>query len=228
MFGALPHVSVISEAPPIDDVIQAGRLQGVTVEAQTAWLRAIVAALGRARNGETCYVVKLDAWHIHDLPLIRAAFPETPWVFLYRNPVEVLVSQMRQPGNLAPGAMDTRTFRLSADMIPLPREEWTARVLGGFCYSASLYRNDPLGLFLNYRELPGAVLDRLCRHFSIPVTEEDTQRMNKAALLDAKSQGVSFQSDSSRKIAEATQSMQDLAEKFMNPPYLELERSTTH
>jgi hypothetical protein len=229
MFAALSHVSVISEAPPIDEIIQAGRLQGVSAEAQAAWLRTVVGALGRERNGETCYVVKLDAWHIHDLPLIRAAFPETPWVFLYRNPVEVLVSQMRQPGKLAlPGAMDTQTFRLNTDMILLSREEWAARVLGGFCHSAGLYLNDPLGLFLNYRELPGAVLDRLCRHFSIPVTEEDIQRMNEAALLDAKSHGVSFQLDSGRKIAEATQSMRDLAEKFMNPPYLELERSTTH
>jgi hypothetical protein len=52
----------------------------------------MVAALGQARAGETRLFLKLDCWHMRDLPLFRRAFPNTPWVFLYRDPVEVLVS----------------------------------------------------------------------------------------------------------------------------------------
>ena len=49
----------------------------------------------------------MDAWQIHSLPLIRAAFPDTPWVFVYRDPLEVMVSQLARPGTLnIPGALD--------------------------------------------------------------------------------------------------------------------------
>ena len=59
----------------------------------------MVAAFGRRRGGrERHYFIKLDSWHTLALPLFRRAFPSVPWVFLYRDPVEVLVSQMRQRG----------------------------------------------------------------------------------------------------------------------------------
>ena len=65
----------------------------------------MVTALGQRLNAKDGrYFIKLDSWHIHDLPLIRAAFPEAPWIFVRRNLVEVVASQLRSPGMLgAPG-----------------------------------------------------------------------------------------------------------------------------
>lgn len=225
MFAALPRLAVISEAPAIDDVIQAGRVHlQVDVKEQAAWLRSIVAALGRRRGNETAYIVKLDSWHIHDLPLIRAAFPETPWVFLFRDPVEVLVSQMRSPGRFAlPGAIDTAVLRLHRDTLRLPAGEWAARVLAGYFEAAILHHGDPGGLFVNYRELPDAVWSRICPHFSLSPDEEELKLMRSAAQVDGKSPRQLFQPDSARKLEEATPLVRGLAERIMEP-FRELQR----
>jgi hypothetical protein len=95
MFAALPDSMVVSEPPPLDDVLQISLLGGA--DTAIAALRAMSAAFGR--RGGRPFVLKLDAWHALALPLFRRAFPDTPWVFLYRDPVEVLVSHMRQRGS---------------------------------------------------------------------------------------------------------------------------------
>ena len=58
----------------------------------------MVSALAQPRRGEQALFVKLDSWHTLALPLFRRAFPSVPWVFLYRDPVEVPVSQLEAAG----------------------------------------------------------------------------------------------------------------------------------
>ena len=83
MLAALPQHLVVSEAAPIDTVLQS---------AQPEWLQWIVGALGQPRNdGQRRMFVKFDAWATRHLSVIRQAFPTVPWIFLYRDPVEVLV-----------------------------------------------------------------------------------------------------------------------------------------
>jgi hypothetical protein len=202
---------VISEAPPIDQAVQTGRED---------WLRAIVAAIG----GSGPFFVKLDSWHIHSLPLIRAAFPQTPWVFLYRDPVEVLVSHLRRSGLQAiPGLMDPQLLGLDADAASLPREEWCARVLAAFCRSALCSRGDDGGLFVDYRELPAAVSGSIARHFGITPDETGAARMREAAAVDAKNPMMPFQSDTAGKQEEA-QPLRDLAARAGLPElYAELQ-----
>src|SRR5437763_1738342 len=156
---------VISEAPPIDQAI-VGKLPE---------LRTIVEAFG----GDKPYVVKLDAWHIHSLALIREAFPETPSMFLFRNPVEVLVSLMRSPGRHAlPGALDPRVLAMAPDDMTMNGPEWSARVLAAICRSAL---RDRSGLFVDYGELPGAVWDVVAPYFGLRLTEDQIARMQDTA-----------------------------------------------
>jgi Aspartyl/Asparaginyl beta-hydroxylase len=183
---------VISEAPPIDDAIESGQVE---------WVRGIVAALG----GGAASFVKLDSWHIHALPLIRAAFPETPWLFLYRDPLEVLVSHRRSPGRQAvPGLMDPLVLGLDAAAVDLPRDEWCARALAAMCRSALAASSDPRGLLVDYRELPGAAYGKIARHFGIAPGETAVGRMREAAAADAKNPALSFAPDSAAKQAEGS------------------------
>ncbi len=100
MLGALPDSIVISEAGPIDAVVDSGQHRpDLSDEERALWLRWMVCAFGQTRRGgERRFVLKLDAWHTLDLQLFRRAFPTVPWIFLYRDPVEVLVSQLRLRG----------------------------------------------------------------------------------------------------------------------------------
>jgi hypothetical protein len=187
MLGTLPAAMVMSEPGPVDDVIQAKlHLPGLDEEEHVSWLRWVVTALGEAHDfGNARYFLKLDSLHVHDLPLVRAAFPETPWVFLQRDAAEVVASQVCSPGMQGlPGAMDPRILRLTFDdVIKLDRQRWCERVIGDFLGAAQALRSDPKGLFVNYTELPDAVWNRICPHFGISPCDEDVQRMR--ALADA-------------------------------------------
>jgi hypothetical protein len=96
-----PRHSVLSEAPPIDQLLALDAADPTLSPARRASrLRGLVHAYARRRRPEEARLfIKFDAWHTLHLPVIRAAFPSTPWVFLHRDPVEVLVSQHRQRGS---------------------------------------------------------------------------------------------------------------------------------
>jgi hypothetical protein len=196
MLGTLPGAAVRSEPEAVDDVIQAGlHLPELTEEEQVRWLRWVVTALGEIHDsGSTRYFIKLDSWHIHDLPLIRAAFPETPWIFLSRDAREVVESHVVCPGiQSLPGAMDPRALRLTFDdVIKLDRQHWRQRVIGDFCAAAQGHRGDPKGLFVDYTELPDAVWNRICPHFGISPCDADVQRMREIAQYDAKNPRLLF------------------------------------
>ena len=96
MLAALPRTIVISEAGPIDSVLRANfRDPSLTDDRRAAWLQWMVSALGQPRTGEEKnFFIKFDCWDTMELGLIEQAFPDVPWIFLYRNPVEVMVSQV--------------------------------------------------------------------------------------------------------------------------------------
>jgi hypothetical protein len=190
MLASLSGTVVVSEAVPIDQVIQARlHISGLPQVELVNWLRWIVTALGRRRNGaETHYFVKLDAWHIHSLPLIRAAFPDTPWLYLFHNREEVIASHVRAPGiHCLPGAMDPRILGLTpADVTGLGREEWCAQVIARIHESAMRFRDDPRGLFVNYDDLPEAVWGPISRHFEITFGEDELEQIRVKARFHAK------------------------------------------
>jgi len=197
MLAALDRAVVISEAAPVDDVLQAKlSLPDLPRLDQVRWLRQVVAALGQRPIGrESLYFLKLDSWHIHQLPLIREAFPGVPWVFVRRNLEEVIASQLRQPGMPgAPGAMDPRALGLRpADVTSLGRDQWCARVLTNFLEAADTFRDDPGGLFIDYTQLPDAVWGAMAAHFGVQFSADEQSRMREAARFDAKSPGRLFE-----------------------------------
>src|SRR5207249_1157357 len=104
MAEALPRTIVISEAPPVDQILRAS----APAERRLDWFRALLSVLGQPRRGDERHLfVKFDAWHVFDLPLVQQAFPGVPCVFLYREPSAVMASQMRMPGiQTLPGMLD--------------------------------------------------------------------------------------------------------------------------
>jgi Aspartyl/Asparaginyl beta-hydroxylase len=215
MLAAVPQHTVISEAPIIDEAIQAHHAQA---------LRSIVAAL--RRGGGPCFL-KLDAWHIHNLPLVLEAFPETPWIFLYRNPLEVLVSQTQRPGRLAlPGALKPDSLKLTReDMTRVPRDRWCAHVLAGLFETALAYRDLPRGLFLNYNQLPEAMWTLAAQHFALSLTGKERGLMRETALMHVKSPNTIFQPDGAEKCSQASEKCRQQAAELLNPLYRELERA---
>jgi hypothetical protein len=224
--AAAESTLVISEAGPLDDIVRTNRPD---------WLEWIVSALGNSSRSNSSlgdvtrapYLIKLDSWHIRNLPMFRAVFPEVPWIFVYRDPLEVLVSQMSQPGlQASPGAMDPAILGLRAeDITALTRQQWCARVLEGFMTAALSFRGDPKGMFVNYRELPGAIVGRIAGHFGLTFTPDDQVRVEAATRLDAKQPWMEFADEHEAKQKQVESLARDAGVETLKDLYRQLEDS---
>lgn len=186
MLAALPDTILVSEAPPLDAIVMLAARADWPEARRIAALRAMVCALGRARAGESRYLVKLNASHALALPLFRRAFRDAPWLFLYREPAQVLASQMVHRGaELAPQFVPSEYYGIE-DGIGLPPLEHGARVLARICAAAIEQEGQSGGLFVNYDALPGAVFSLILPHFGIVRGAAEQAAMAAVAARDAK------------------------------------------
>ncbi|MBS0534767.1 MAG: aspartyl beta-hydroxylase [Proteobacteria bacterium] len=198
---------VLSEAAPFD--------AGVRM-ADAGLLRALALAYGRRRSGiEQRLFIKLDTWHAMALPLFEQAFSDVPWVFLFRDPVEVLVSQAREPGpqllrQFAPPAL----YGLE-DIAAEPDIEYAARALGRICGVAADALPSPRGMAVNYRDLPGAAEQHILPHFGVSLEDNECAAMRAAVRFDAKMPSHVFAADSAAKQAAAPPALRDLADRTL-------------
>lgn len=223
MLAAVPHHSVVPEAEPIDAVVQWAAMPGIPADRQMAALRGIVAAFGRDRGGAARrYFLKLDAWHILSLPLYRAAFPDVPWIFLYRDPEEVMVSQMRLPGTHFGGGVVG--LGSSDDGIPFTREGFGARVLARLLSAAADHQSLGGGMLVDYATLPVQMADAIPAHFGFVPDAAERVAMASAASRDAKAPDLGFAADAPAKRAEVTPAIRAAVEAHLAPPYVRLEQ----
>jgi hypothetical protein len=225
MLAAVERHVVISEAVPIDELLQMDELLQAENQEQVQWLRWLVAALGQRRSGiETGYFLKFDAWHIHNLPLIRAAFPDTPWIFVYRDPLEVMVSQLSRPGRFSiPGMIPPSAFALNpGDIEGLTPEAYCARILAPIFQAGLSAKQDPLALLVHYPDLPEAVFDRIASHFSLRLTDAEMLQMRAVTAFNAKTPRLWFEADSEQKQSAASPVVRALCAAWLSDTYRKL------
>lgn len=227
MLAALPRNIVISEASPIDSILNAPwRNPALTEEERLAWFQWIVTALGQKRNREEeHFFIKFYSSHALHLPLIHRAFPGVPWIFVYRDPLEVMVSHHRNPsGQLLPRLSDPRLGDLDqAAAWEFSPDEHCARALARICAAALENLGTGPGLLISYRELPGVVADSLLNSFHLRVTEAELERMQRASRFSAKDPSLMFADDSAAKQRDATDEIRQLANRWLRPLYDRLE-----
>jgi len=205
----------LSEVPVIDQALFHADLR--PGKEGDALLRGVIAAFSRPRRpSERHLVVKMtDAMPNTRLPRFRAAFPAVPWIFIYRDPVEVMVSMVRGPtGNIR------NWFRNRAQVAE------RLGTLRRFCAKAvEAAKATPPGLFLAvpYTRLPEAIWESIAPHFGIRLGEKERAVMREEARYSAKrADAVAFQPDSKAKYGEATPRMRALANRFVGPMIEEL------
>lgn len=229
MLAAVPEHLVLSEAGPIDRVLRAhwARPQ-IGDDDRCTWLRWMVGALGQPRDDrQRRLFVKFDAWSVIDLPVVRRAFPDVPWLFLYRDPVEVLVSQSQRLGaHVIPGVLPPALIGMSTvEVASSPPVEYRARVLARICDAALRHRDDPLATFVEYRQLPGFVVSDFPRLCSLRFDDADVERMLAAARRDGKNPAIPYEDDTGRKQALASPALRLAAERWLAPLYDLLEEA---
>jgi hypothetical protein len=219
MLATLPETVVLSEPPPVDHVVRGPARD----ERRVGQLCALAGAFARG-TGAQRLIVKLDAWHALDLPLFERAFPGVPWIFLYRDPLEVLVSHARQVSWMMAAANGPDLLGVSVpEAMRIPRSEYHARVLARI-WEAVLRENVAAERLVAYDELPDAALTRIPALFGLEVDDPGRAAMRAVAQADAKGTGRPFVPDAAEKRCAATPEVFAAAERWLNPLYAQLNR----
>ena len=197
LLASLPQCIVMSEPPIIDSVLRLHHDQGAP-GATIALLRQVMRAMGQRRTGqEQHFVIKFDCWHIHSLELLRAAFPDTPCLFLYRAPQAVLASHQRQRGpQMVPGLIHPALLPLPAGpAAPGDLDAYTGRVLDSFYTAALAHAAAGRIRLVNYSQLPGIVFSDLLASLKINCTPAQRYAMRQRSQFHSKYTGHAYSGD---------------------------------
>jgi hypothetical protein len=232
---ALADSIVLSEANAIDKIV--GRLitdapEGSVKESiYSVLLRGVINALGQHRTGdERRLFVKFAACSISQLQRIRRIWPNVPWLFLYRDPVETIVSNLKN----VPSWLTDEDRRLLAHIVgasteavsEMTLEELCARSIGSFYLTAHSLANGN-SMLLNYDQLSVPVITSILNFFNVSPSSEESERIASVSRVYSKevSGTRSFVSDSDAKQKLASDLVRDMAERWAMEPYHLLERS---
>lgn len=226
MLAAVPRNLVLSEPQIVDDLLRLPQRNSSFTEGDIVdFLRGAIAALGQPpAGGAQQLFLKLDCWHLFSLPFIQHVFPGVPALFVYRDPLEVLVSLMRRPSlTLARDTIAPEQLGLTTEQRDvLSREEHAAAILGAFYRIALSHRASLVPIA--YERLPEMAL----RAFpALNWSEEERESMRVAAEFDAKKPKERFVADSADKRAEATPALRAAAAEWAEPAYRDWAKSLT-
>jgi hypothetical protein len=215
LLGDLDGAAVVSEPPVVDQVLRAPLPAAERAEA----LRRILAAL--TPPAATRRFLKLDSWSVHDLATIRAAFPASPWVFVYREPGQVLRSQLRLRGmQMVPGVIDPAHLGLDPRELATPAPaDYCARVLAAM-YDAAADGLDARGRLVTYADLPEPGTGDVLAHFGITPAPHERERMAETVRYEAKNPALFFD----RERPPVPPDARAAAERIVAGPYRRLER----
>ncbi|WP_325436964.1 sulfotransferase family protein [Pseudomonas nitroreducens] len=222
MLAGLDSHLVLSEPGPLDSLLRSHYRHAWEEGRQEQAVIAMLSALAQSAGPPAQHmVVKLDAWNLFELPLIRRCFPDTPWIFLYRDPLEIAASHLNMPGmQMIPGQLNPSPLNL-ADEPVAPREAYIARRLGRLLALAVEACREHGGLVVAYEELPQVLAGRLRERLRL--THEQVEQAMAVSQRNAKRPGEAFVADSQGKRDSASALLRDSVVRWAEAPYRELE-----
>lgn len=230
---ALSHTIVLSEPASVDKLVARFSTDADTPVKEALYsviLRGVVQALSQRRRGdEERLFLKFSCCSVAQLKRIRRIWPAVPWVFMYREPAEIVVSNLRH----VPSWLEDADTRVLGDIIGvapgelagMDREELCARSVGAFLGHASRLANDN-GMLLNYSELSTSALLRVFDFFGITPNGAELTQVEDATRIYSKDRTGQrlYLSDVSDKKQMTSTFVRELTDKFCTPKYLELEQ----
>ena len=172
-------------------------------------------------------VFKLDAWHARYLPILSKAFPDVPWVFVHREPLEVLESHMRTFSYMMSAANAPAALGMPVtEVIHIPRPQHCARVLAEIL--SSVERSGiARSRLIDYRDLPDAVWGPIAAAFGTSFSDAEIARVRESSTYHAKRPRERFVPDSLAKREQATEEVLRAAAR-LEPRYRWLRAPSAH
>jgi hypothetical protein len=227
---AVSNSIVLSEANAIDKLIARFITDAdnpVKESLYSVFLRGAIHALAQRRFGNEQHLfIKFACCSVAQLERIKRVWPNVPWLFIYRDPVETIVSNMK---DLPPWLIDNDRRVLSSiieDDAEIGLEELCARTIGSF-YSTAYNLADRNSMLLNYNQLSVPVIASVLNFFKIDLSTEELETI--ARTSEAYSKEVSgtraFVADAETKQRQASDLIRELSERWAEEPYRLLEKN---
>jgi hypothetical protein len=229
---AINNSIVLSEANAIDKLVarfitDAG---DVKTSLYSVFLRGVVNALAQRRNGsEEHLFIKFACCSFAQIEPIRRIWPAVPWLFLYRDPVETIVSNLK---DVPPWLLDTDRRVLASitstspeEVAAMPLEELCARTIGSLFSTAHGLANKN-GMLLNYKQLSVPVISSVLSFFKVGTSPEQLESIERASQTYSKEASGSrpFVADTDAKQQLASDAVRKAAAKWATEPYELLEQ----
>jgi hypothetical protein len=207
LLGSDPFNMVFSESQPPASVLLHGDWSH---DDQVTCFRDTLLAMGRSPVHKRVFF-KFQSITTQKMKIALEAFPDTPWVFIYRNPVQTMMSHLAptsgngknarcitQSKNTNNKKVLSALEKAGTSSFRAPREALCAAHLNMLCeFALEAYEaygkyeggsERARGLLLDYQHLPGAVPALFLPHFGLPQAPAPLLRsMAKESLQYSKS-----------------------------------------
>jgi hypothetical protein len=247
LLGSNPFAMVYSESEPPVEVLT--NCRGCSREKQVQLFRDVVGLMAHSPIHEFAFF-KFQSVTTEVMEVALEAFPDTPWAFVYRQPVQTMMSQVgpgKPPGGPCLRSKKHKPVEVTSVLSALPdaadakhsSEAWCAGHLNMLCNFAlaaydkhAMFSSEPTrqrGMLLNYESLPGAVPRALLPMFGIrEVSASWLKQMAVESGSYSKSRGAGqhdFAGDSEEKDEGATKNIRHYANSILQPTF---EKMTAH
>lgn len=227
---ALPGNIVLVEPPPINQVMTAPHRYQAGGP-WSGWLRDLLTCLGQPlRPEDRRSVVKFNSLTALEGTRIAQVFPEVPCLFLYRHPLEVIVSALKAPPIWLKLQKDPANAALRLELPPgslndVTPEEFAGQALKRI-FEAALAQEQ--WHFLNYEDLTAENLPTIAAALKLPLdpgTDSGTGHAMQAVFQqDAKSvDPTTFRADTAQKRAAASPAVKEATAKHLEDAFQALE-----
>ena len=223
---------VLSEANAIDKLIArfiTDTDNPVNESLYSVFLRGVVHALAQRRIGNERHLfIKFACCSFAQIERIKRIWPNVPWLFLYRDPVETIVSNMR---DVPPWLIDDDHRVLSSiigdDAGEMSLEELCARTIGSL-YSTAYNLANGNSMLLNYNQLSVPVIASVLNFFKVsPSTEELETIVRMSGVYSKEASGTrAFVADTDTKQKLASDLVREMSEQWAGEPYRLLEQKS--
>ena len=230
---ALPGSIVISEAPVLDKIISRFFTDAETETKLLLYklvLRATVRALGQRRLGHERHLfIKFACTSTLQMRHLRSIWPNVPFVFLYRDPVETIVSNLKTTPEWMCFESNPATAAAIAgvdefQLRGMSAEEFCARSLGRYFVEAA--NNADLSMLsINYARLNFTTVISALKFFGVAPSGQEVDAIRTISGLYSKdsTQRQVFKSDSESKRISASEYAREVAHKWAQESFEALE-----
>ena len=191
LLGINPAHVVLSEVPFLDEILRLPYKAGNNNNQENInrYFRAALQLYTQKSDERVSRLfVKSDSWHLFFYEEIRELFPDTPFIFLYRSPAEIIRSQKKQRGlQSIPGMIERELFGFKEEDITFDLDVYMARVLEKyFSKLFDIIHMDTNFILCNYAEGMENILEKVLSAIGLQPDEDERRKMEERMGFDGK------------------------------------------